>query len=100
MQANNPHLHNVPMQVAAERGLPALAIWTVFIVSVIVGLWRLRLTAGVRPLATAGLSATAAMLVAGMSEVQFRRLRVPDRLFSLLHGDTAVRGSRGDRDAG
>ena len=24
VQANNPHLHNVPMQIAAERGLPAL----------------------------------------------------------------------------
>ena len=23
----NPHLHNVPLQIAAERGLPALAIW-------------------------------------------------------------------------
>ena len=25
----NPHLHNVPMQIAAERGLPALAVWLV-----------------------------------------------------------------------
>jgi len=23
----NPHLHNVPVQIAAERGLPALAAW-------------------------------------------------------------------------
>ena len=28
----NPHLHNVPMQIAAERGLPALAIWIWFLV--------------------------------------------------------------------
>ena len=28
----NPHLHNVPMQIAAERGLPALAAWLVFVV--------------------------------------------------------------------
>ena len=27
VEAVNPHLHNVPMQIAAERGLPALAIW-------------------------------------------------------------------------
>ena len=27
----NPHLHNVPVQIAAERGLPALAIWLAFI---------------------------------------------------------------------
>src|SRR5262249_16050343 len=28
----NVHLHNVPMQIAAERGLPALIIWIAFIV--------------------------------------------------------------------
>ena len=27
----NPHLHNVPLQIAAERGLPALAVWLWFI---------------------------------------------------------------------
>ena len=27
----NPHLHNVPLQIAAERGLPALAMWLWFI---------------------------------------------------------------------
>jgi O-antigen ligase len=27
VNAVNPHLHNVPLQIAAERGLPALAIW-------------------------------------------------------------------------
>jgi O-antigen ligase len=71
VQANNPHLHNVPMQVAAERGLPALGLWAAFIVSATMGLWRLRRVAGVRPLAAAGLSAMAAMLVAGMSEYNF-----------------------------
>ena len=29
--AVNPHLHNVPMQIAAERGLPALAAWLWFV---------------------------------------------------------------------
>ena len=24
---NAPHLHNVPLQIAAERGLPALGFW-------------------------------------------------------------------------
>ena len=23
----NPHLHNVPLQIAAERGVPALLVW-------------------------------------------------------------------------
>ena len=26
-----PHLHNVPLQIAAERGLPALAVWLWFV---------------------------------------------------------------------
>ena len=32
VQENNPHLHNVPMQIAAERGLPALVLWLWFVV--------------------------------------------------------------------
>ena len=31
----NPHLHNVPLQIAAERGLPALAIWLWFIATLL-----------------------------------------------------------------
>ena len=33
VQPTNPHLHNVPVQIAAERGLPALGIWLWFLVS-------------------------------------------------------------------
>ena len=33
----NPHLHNVPMQIAAERGLPALAVWVAFVCVVQIG---------------------------------------------------------------
>ena len=32
VNALNPHLHNVPLQIAAERGLPALVVWLWFIV--------------------------------------------------------------------
>ncbi|MEZ5284368.1 MAG: O-antigen ligase family protein [Vicinamibacterales bacterium] len=71
VQAHNPHLHNVPMQVAAERGLPALAAWTAFVGAALWGLWRLRRYSGVRPLAAAGLGAMVAMLAAGMSEYNF-----------------------------
>ena len=31
VQQLNSHLHNVPLQIAAERGLPALAVWLWFI---------------------------------------------------------------------
>ena len=34
------HLHNVPLQIAAERGLPALAAWLSFVVILLVDLSR------------------------------------------------------------
>jgi O-antigen ligase len=37
----NPHLHNVPLQIAAERGLPALAAWGWFIVALTAALFRM-----------------------------------------------------------
>ena len=40
VEPTNPHLHNVPVQIAAERGLPALAAWGWFIGRVVRGLWR------------------------------------------------------------
>jgi O-antigen ligase len=36
----NPHLHNVPMQIAAERGLPALAAWIWMIVTLAIDMIR------------------------------------------------------------
>ncbi len=71
VQANNPHLHNVPMQIAAERGLPALVLWVSFVITAGVGLWRMRSTRGVMPLAAAGMGALVAMLAAGLSEYNF-----------------------------
>jgi len=37
----NPHLHNVPLQIAAERGLPALAAWGWFVVALTAALFRM-----------------------------------------------------------
>lgn len=65
-----PHLHNVPLQIAAERGLPALGIWLWFVVSVTIEMWR-RLKTPQRSLAAAGLGCVAAMLAAGMFEHNF-----------------------------
>jgi O-antigen ligase len=70
----NPHLHNVPMQIAAERGLPALGIWVGFIAMLVAALYRLfRDAAGAsgRILPATGLAAVAAMLAAGMFEYNF-----------------------------
>ena len=67
----NPHLHNVPIQIAAERGLPALAVWLWFIVTLFRDTWR-RFTDGTdRFLPAAALAATTAMLTAGLFEYNF-----------------------------
>ena len=67
----NPHLHNVPMQIAAERGLPALGIWTVFLVIAGTDLWKKLKTSRHRFLAAGGLAAIAGMLAAGLFEYNF-----------------------------
>ena len=35
VQNDNPHLHNVPLHIAAERGLPALVVWLGFLALVV-----------------------------------------------------------------
>jgi O-antigen ligase len=67
----NPHLHNVPVQIAAERGLPALAAWLGFIGLIMFDLWRAFRADRARVLAAAALAALAAMLGAGMFEYNF-----------------------------
>lgn len=67
----NPHLHNVPVQIAAERGLPALGVWLWFVSALAVGLFRLFKTARDRVLPAAALASVTAMLAAGMLEYNF-----------------------------
>ena len=67
----NPHLHNVPLQIAAERGLPALGIWAWFIVVLVRDLARKTRSSSLRSLPTAALAAVVAMLAAGMFEYNF-----------------------------
>ena len=67
----NPHLHNVPMQIAAERGLPALAVWIWLVVTLVIDLAR-KLGASSQPfIAAAGLAAIVGMLTAGLFEYNF-----------------------------
>ena len=71
VEALNPHLHNVPLQIAAERGLPALAAWGWFILSLTVALGK-RFRAGRHRFVTAAaLAAVVAMLSAGLFEYNF-----------------------------
>ncbi|HEY7445985.1 MAG TPA: O-antigen ligase family protein [Vicinamibacterales bacterium] len=67
----NPHLHNVPVQIAAERGLPALGVWLWFIVLLIVDLTGRLRRARESFLPAAALAATVGMLTAGLFEYNF-----------------------------
>jgi O-antigen ligase len=87
----NPHLHNVPLQIAAERGVPALTVWLGFIAVVARALFRLFRkwsrpalasdppkgtraaphSGSERVLAAAALASLAAMLAAGLFEYNF-----------------------------
>src|SRR5262245_27553126 len=67
----NPHLHNVPLQIAAERGIPALVIWLWFLARLTVDLGRSFYSGRERFLAAAGLAAIVAMVAAGFFEYNF-----------------------------
>jgi O-antigen ligase len=67
----NPHLHNVPLQIAAERGLPALGVWLWFVAAAAAGLFRHFRASRERVLPGAALAALTAMLAAGMFEYNF-----------------------------
>ncbi|MEO8484221.1 MAG: O-antigen ligase family protein [Acidobacteriota bacterium] len=65
------HLHNVVVQIAAERGLPALAAWLWFVVVAFLGLWRQMQRGPSSAIAAAGLAAIVALLGAGLFEHNF-----------------------------
>jgi len=71
VQALNPHLHNVPLQIAAERGVPAAIIWVGFVVALAHSLFQVFRSERDRVLAAAGLAAIAGMLSAGLFEYNF-----------------------------
>ena len=71
VQDDNPHLHNVPLHIAAERGLPALVLWIGFLVLVVRDLIRRLRVDRTRALAAAGLAAVAGMLTGGLFEYNF-----------------------------
>jgi O-antigen ligase len=79
------HLHNNYLQIAAERGLPALAAWLAFLAAAGIHLLRRFRTGGpaVKPLAAGGLAALALLLVAGLFEYNFGDSEVA-QLFLLL----------------
>ena len=66
----NPHLHNDFLQIAAERGLPALALWLGFIVALMRDLWK-RFHDGQREFAATAMATVVALLTAGLFEYNF-----------------------------
>ncbi len=71
VQEHNLHLHNVPMQIAAERGLPALALWLFFVVRALLSLRPLVRSPRLQVVAATAIAATVAMLTAGLFEYNF-----------------------------
>ena len=67
----NPHLHNVPMQIAAERGLPALAFFLWFAASALLDAWRQLRRGPSQAIAGAAFAGIVAMLTAGLFEYNF-----------------------------
>ena len=65
-----PHLHTVPLQIAAERGIPALLVWVWFIAWLARDFFRQR-HAAYPSLSNAGLAVIGAMLAAGLFEYNF-----------------------------
>ena len=67
----NPHLHNVPMQIAAERGLPALVLWLTFLGALGWGLYQNVRTGQRRTLTAVAIASVVGMLAAGLFEYNF-----------------------------
>jgi O-antigen ligase len=98
----NPHLHNVPLQIAAERGLPALAIWLWFVIALLAALVRLFRKQADKVPAAAALAAVAAMLAAGLFEYNFGDseflmlfLVLVTLPFAAARGDNGIASARG-----
>jgi O-antigen ligase len=67
----NQHLHNNPLQIAAERGLPALVLWLWFIAALCRDLQQRFASGSQRYLAAAALASVVALLTAGLFEYNF-----------------------------
>jgi O-antigen ligase len=71
VEAQVAHLHNVPLQIAAERGLPALAAWLVFVAIALIEITRQFYVQADRTVPAAALAAMVSMLSGGMFEHNF-----------------------------
>ena len=58
-------------EIAAERGLPALALWCWFVATLLIDFLRLRKTSSLPSIAASGIACVVAMIAAGMFEYNF-----------------------------
>jgi O-antigen ligase len=82
----NVHLHNNIVQIAAERGVPALLAWVVFMVWAFASLLRLLRNKGstVFPHAAAAAAALLALVTAGLFEYNFADSEIAVLFFYLI----------------
>lgn len=96
----NPHLHNVPVNIAAERGLPALALWLWFIATAARDLLKQVRNGPATAIAAAGLAAIVAMLAAGLFEYNFGDSEFLMLFLGLITLPFAARGAAPPRAVG
>lgn len=95
VEAVVPHLHNVPLHIAAERGIPALLLWGWFVI--VAGRDLFRLMRRERSAVTAaGLAALVAMVTAGMFEYNFGDTEFLVPFLALVTLPFAENGKNGD----
>ena len=89
------HLHNNFLQLAAERGLPALAAWLWFMGALAWHFWRVRREAGW--VAEAAIAAWIGMVVEGFFEFNFGSSAVLMLFLFLVSTPTAAANFEGER---
>lgn len=92
----NVHLHSNIIQIAAERGLPALLAWLAFIAAAFASLVRLLKTRdpALRAAAAGALAALAAFFVAGFMEYNFGDAEVATLLLFIITLPFAMRRAK------
>ncbi len=104
----NPHLHNVPMQIGAERGLITLAAWLAFLVMAFAGLWPLRKIGSApasppgalmrRKITIGGVAVLVALFVAGFFEYNFGDSEIAQLFYLLISLPFAAKRLEGEPD--
>jgi O-antigen ligase len=93
------HLHNVVVQLAAERGLPALAAWLWFVAVAAIDLFTQMRRGPAKALAASGFAAIVAMLTAGLFEHNFGDSEFLFLFLGLITLPYAARGGSRHREA-